>query len=266
MARIARPLRVLALLGGMAVLCALLGFVEHDAARSPITAVEVEVTGAPGIELIDRATVHGIVLQDFTVIGTAVRELDIAAIEDRLMAEGCVAQADAYHTMDGVLRVVVAQREPIARVINPDGSSFYIAADGHTMPLSPRSSARVLVFTGAAHAPYARQVVRVDTLRGSEGEQAPLAIMHHIAKTLYADPLWRPLFEQVDLDRSVGFELIPRVGAQRVRIGMGEELDIRLEKLRHFYSQGIAQTDWRRYSIIDLRFAEQVVCTKRQAS
>jgi cell division protein FtsQ len=48
-----------------------------------------------------------------------------------------------------------------------------------------------------------------------------------------------------------------------VRIGDGSRLQQRLAKLKDFYAQGIPQADWRRYSTIDLRFDDQVVCTKR---
>jgi cell division protein FtsQ len=58
-------------------------------------------------------------------------------------------------------------------------------------------------------------------------------------------------------------DLIPRVGGQVVRIGDGSRLQQRLAKLKDFYAQGIPQADWRRYSTIDLRFDDQVVCTKR---
>ena len=59
------------------------------------------------------------------------------------------------------------------------------------------------------------------------------------------------------------FELVPRIGAQRILIGDGSDLDQRFGKLRIFYEKGIPKADWRRYSCIDVRFADQVVCTKR---
>ena len=59
------------------------------------------------------------------------------------------------------------------------------------------------------------------------------------------------------------FELIPRVGGQRVLIGDGTALEQRFEKLRLFYKEGMPQASWRSYARIDLRFADQIVCTKR---
>ena len=59
------------------------------------------------------------------------------------------------------------------------------------------------------------------------------------------------------------FELVPRIGGQRILLGDGTELAQRFEKLRIFYEQGIPQAGWRNYARIDLRYADQVVCTKR---
>ena len=56
---------------------------------------------------------------------------------------------------------------------------------------------------------------------------------------------------------------MPLDPTQKLLIGDGSELDQRFAKLRLFYAKGMPLADWRRYDRIDLRFAEQVVCTKR---
>ncbi|HEY0978234.1 MAG TPA: hypothetical protein VGE21_12255 [Flavobacteriales bacterium] len=264
MNRFRRLLRPLAFIGAACALLVVLGFVEHSARRTPVTDLQVEVEGAAGVHFIDQEAVRAKVLAAHTgLIGAAVSEVDITAIENDLRNIGCVAKADVYHTMDGKLHIRVAQREPIARVINADGTGFYIARDGSTMPLSTEHTARVLVFTGPLHEPFSTQVTDLEAMDDSLTAATHSLRMLRVARTIVADPLWNALFEQVVLDAEGGFELIPRVGLQRIRIGTGEQLAQRLEKLRTFYHQGIAQTDWRRYSVIDLRFGDQVVCTKR---
>lgn len=266
MNRFRRLLRPLAFIGAGCALLTVLGFVEHSARRAPVTDLQVEVEGATGVHFIDQETVRAKVLAAHTgLIGAAVSEVDITTIEKDLRNIGCVSKADVYHTMDGKLHIRVTQREPIARVINADGTGFYLGRDGSTMPLSEVHTARVLVFTGALNEPFTRQVVDLTTLDDSLAAATHSRRMLEVARTIVADPLWNALFEQVVLDAEGGFELIPRVGLQRIRIGGGEQLPQRLEKLRTFYHQGIAQTDWRRYSVIDLRFGDQVVCTRKPA-
>jgi cell division protein FtsQ len=130
----------------------------------------------------------------------------------------------------------------------------------------------VMVVTGALFEPFA-QGTPVDLLH------MPDSLTHAthsdevfaLARTITADPLWNALIDQAVIDANGEFDLIPRIGGNRVKVGAlsgtGTDacatLTARLDKLKTFYEQGIPQSDWRMYSTIDTRFADQVVCTKR---
>ncbi|HEX2618448.1 MAG TPA: hypothetical protein VHL57_12960 [Flavobacteriales bacterium] len=265
MSKLKRLLRPIAMVLGAFAVVGLLGFVEVHADRTPVKELAVSVKGEEGMHFIDENTVRAQVLQGTDgVIGSAVGATDITGIEHELRGLGCVSKAEVYHTMDGVLHVRVEQRRPIVRVINADGSGFYIDQDGWTMPLSEAYTARVLVVTGELTEPFAKVgPLQVTTLGDSLRSLTRSADIFAMARTITADPLWNALFEQAVVDVNGDMDLIPRIGAQRVRVGDGTNLERRLAKLKTFYAQGIPQADWRRYSAIDLRFDDQVVCTKR---
>lgn len=265
MSKLKRLMRPIAMVLGAFAIVAVLGFVEFRADRTPVKELAVTVHGPEGMHFLDESSVRARVMEaSGGIIGTAVGATDITGIENDLRGVGCVSKAEVYHTMDGVLHVQVEQRRPIVRVINADGSGFYIDAQGWTMPLSDAYTARVLVVTGQLAEPFANaapvQVTELsDTLRATTHSAA----IYAMARTITADPLWNALFEQAEVDANGDMDLIPRVGVQRVRIGNGDRLAGRLNKLKTFYAQGIPQADWRRYSAIDLRYDDQVVCTKR---
>ena len=247
-------------LGGMV----LLGFVERTADRTPITELFVRVKGEPGVHFIDEAGVRNVVMEQGTpIIGAPMGELNALALETRLRNIPCVASAEVYHTMDGDLHVTVRQREPIVRVLNGDGTSFYIDEEGWSMPTDPDHTARVLVVTGWLKEPGAingvRSVFESDSIR----EHCLSDDIHRLAAFIRADPLWNALIDQVVVNAEGEFELVPRVGGHRVLIGDGSALEKRFAKLRLFYKDGMPKADWRRYARIDLRFADQIVCTKR---
>jgi cell division protein FtsQ len=275
--RLLRPAAIV--LGGLCVL-GLLAFSARRTNTTPVKALEVTLDAAAGMHFIDENAVREQVLAATdAVVGAPIGEVDLVAIEEGLRGIGCVAGADVYHTMDGVLHVRVRQREPIVRLINADGSSFYIDREGWTMPLSERYTARVLVVTGALAEPFATSApvdlfAAGDSVRQAVRSEEVLAL----ASVVSADPVWSALFDQAVVDASGELELIPRVGGHRVKVGRAlgtavnahaahaeatELLRRRLEKLRAFYQQGIPQSDWRMYSTIDTRFADQVVCTRR---
>lgn len=251
-------------LAGCAVLAAL-GFVERNSGSTPVRDIAVELEMGSGMHFIDTDALRQEVIKGTgPVIGTPIDKVDETGIEQRLRAIPCVAEADVYHTMDGVLHVKARQREPVVRVVNADGTGFYIDKEGWTMPLNPNYTARVLVVTGQLSEPFAEcGPVNVVTANDSIVLHSHSRTILAMARTLSADPLWNAMFTQAVMDSNGDITLIPNVGMMRVRVGDGTRLAARLEKLRTFFTQGIPQTDWRRYSAIDLRFDDQVVCTKR---
>jgi cell division protein FtsQ len=259
-----RLLRPLGIVATILVTLVMLGFVEHSAGRMTITSLDVRVNGAEGIHFIDEEVLRREVLDQGTaVMGASIREIDLPEIEDRLRNIPSVAHAEVYHTMDGMLHVKVRQREPIVRVFDRDGSSFYIDRDGYTMPVQPNHTARVLVVTGAIRDRGAvegvRSVYENDSLmRASRADD-----IHRLALFIRDDPFWSALIDQVVVTPEGEFELVPKVGSQRVLLGDGSAMEQRFNKLRTFYEKGIPRADWRRYARIDLRFADQIVCTKR---
>lgn len=256
-----RPLGI-----GMAVLgvLAVLGFVERTADRTPVSVLDVRVKGGEGLHFIDEETIRRELMdQGDAVLGVPLGEVDIPAIESRLRNIPSVADVQVYHTMDGVLHVKVEQRVPIVRVFDRNGNSFYIDKDGYTMPMSQRYTARVPVVTGHLWEPGVTHgvspVMGHDSITGRHRSDE----IHRLALFLRNDPLWNALIDHIVVTPSGEFELLPKIGGHRILIGDGSELEQRFAKLRLFYEKGMPQADWRRYARIDLRFAGQIVCTKR---
>ncbi|MEO8589726.1 MAG: hypothetical protein ABI432_10185 [Flavobacteriales bacterium] len=264
MKKLKRILRVAGMVSAIIGVVLALGFVERTADRTPISDLQVHVDGAEGMHFIDDRAVRREVLdQGAEVMGAATGEVDVPLIEERLRSIPCVAKAEVYHTMDGVLHVQVKQREPIVRVFNTDGSSFYIDKQGWTMPTNPNYTARVLVVTGALNEPGATNGVRSVYESDSVQHRFRSDDIHRLVLFIQKDPFWNALIDQVVVTANGDFELIPRVGGQRVLLGDGTALEQRFEKLRLFYEEGMPQASWRSYARIDLRFADQIVCTKR---
>lgn len=249
---------------GVLVVVLVLGFVERSTDHAPITDLQVRVDGGEGMHFIDEAAVRREVLDmGVAVIGAPMGEVDVPRIEKSLRSIPCVAGAEVYQTLDGVLHVKVKQRLPVVRVFNSDGSSFYIDREGWTMPVSPDYTARVLVVTGALNEPGARDGVR-SVLDNDSVMAAGLSDdIHRLALQIGSDPFWSAMIDQIVVTVDGEFQLVPRIGGQRVLIGDGSQMEQRLAKLKLFYEKGIPLADWRRYERIDLRFADQIVCTKR---
>ncbi|MCB0794177.1 MAG: hypothetical protein KDB88_05525 [Flavobacteriales bacterium] len=259
-----RMLKLVAMSVGLVSVAALLGFVESTSESMPVNDIRIEVQGLGEVQFIDEAMVRNIMLTDQSgIMGVPLGRMDLRVIEDRLREVPAIANAEVYSTMDGVLHVKVDQRVPLVRVMMKEGKGLYLDRNGYAMPTSPVHSPRVLVALGAVRAPDVSEQVRHVLSGDSTWAGTHLPGLYRLAKAIDADPQWRSLFDQVVVHANGQFELIPIVGMHHILIGDGSDLDHRLEKLRIFYDKGLHQADSRRYSTIDLRFADQVVCTKR---
>lgn len=257
------PIRALITLGGVLTLMALLGFTEHASHGRMVGAIHIRVDEVDGIRFIDEERVRREVLaHGDAVIGVPLADMDIRGIEDRLRAIPCISKAEVYLTLDGGLHVDVVQRVPVIRIVPRDGAGYYVDKEGYVMPLVPGHAPRVLVALGELPGYSSDRGVHAVNAHAGDHD-ALLTTLHRIALMLAEDPFWNALIDQVVVDEQGQLELIPSVGAQRVRIGDGVAFEQRLRKLRQYYRQGVAQTDWRRHAIIDLRFDGQVVCTQR---
>jgi cell division protein FtsQ len=68
---------------------------------------------------------------------------------------------------------------------------------------------------------------------------------------------------QVYVNSKNEFELIPRVGSHVILLGRLEGFEVRLDNLRSLYDQGFSTAGWNQFEIINLKYENQVVCTKR---
>jgi cell division protein FtsQ len=59
------------------------------------------------------------------------------------------------------------------------------------------------------------------------------------------------------------YELIPRVGAHQIILGTLDDFETKLENLQLLYQQGFKQHGWNQYEKINLKYSNQIICTKR---
>ena len=90
------------------------------------------------IELINDADKDDLLNSDFG-------HLNLKELEIRIESHQFVNDAQAYIDLEGNLSIDVIQNRPIARVINRDGTDFYIGVEGDILPESSHYTARVLL-------------------------------------------------------------------------------------------------------------------------
>ncbi|MGL4992596.1 MAG: cell division protein FtsQ/DivIB [Bacteroidales bacterium] len=175
--------------------------------------------------------------KSFSVINTDIIETNIKELRQ-------VESVDCYKTPAGSVVLSVKQRIPIIRIINARGGHYYVDRNGFEMPISTNSSAYVPIATGDITTEFACND------------------LYKLAKFLDNNPYWNSQVQQIVVNGSESISIIPRVGNHTIILGKADELDIKFDNLQLLYSKGFKRVGWNKYKTIDLRFKNQIICTK----
>lgn len=171
-------------------------------------------------------------------------DINTELIESELLKNEMISNIEAYKTPSGIIKLEVYQKMPILRVISVRGN-YYIDNQGSLMPVSRRYVAHVPVVSGYVEKEFA------------------MTDLYKFALFLQEDDFWNDQIEQIFVHPDGEVELTPRVGSHRIMLGTFADFEEKLDKLRLFYEQAIPKVGWEKYSMINLKYKNQIVCTKK---
>ena len=171
-------------------------------------------------------------------------EVNTDLMEKVLLKNEMIANIQAYKTPSGLVKLEVYQKMPILRVFSVRGN-YYVDNHGSIMPISRRYVAHVPVASGYIE----KELATTD--------------LYKFALFLQENDFWNDQVEQIFVHPDNEVELIPRVGNHRIMLGTFEGFEEKLDKLQLFYEQAIPKVGWEKYSIINLKYKNQIVCTKK---
>ena len=164
-----------------------------------------------------------------------------------------------------MLNIDIQQRAPMFRVMNNDGSGFYVDTLGQSFNLLDRAVAYVPIFSvegvmGAMQYPATPAYYDENTL-GLTYLDELIVFGNHMRKNLELKD-WA---EHVHLTAMGTLEVIPRIGRHVIEYGSIYNLEMKTKMLFQFYRSQVYITDLEKYSRINLNFENQVICEKRGA-
>ncbi|MFT5250313.1 MAG: cell division protein FtsQ [bacterium] len=220
------------------------GFSKQRNEVRKITKIDIEFKDENRL-FITENTVNKLLIQNKDSVTTISKEtLDLNKMEKRLLENPMIKNADVYVTVDGVLGAKVLQRNPIARIEgNP---SFYLDEDGKNMPLSKVHSARVPIITGISVNQYAE--------------------VTELVKKITNDEFMKEYI--VGLDVTTEGDVFLRIRKNEFKVLFGKSIDMenKFQKFKAFYKLTKKDSLLDNYSLINLKFKDQVVATKRESN
>jgi len=133
------------------------------------------------------------------------------------------------------------------------------------MPPSDNYTARLLVANGDIPDIYNPQTAldvsdtaSADTLVMAK----PLYKVYRLTQYILKDEFWKAMIEEIFVNSNGDIELFTKVGDQTVIFGDIDNMSEKFAKLLVFYKRELNKIGWTKYKTINLKYKNQVVCSK----
>lgn len=227
----------------IAVVLFLYGFSNYKNQDKKVTSIDIKFEKGDNL-FMTHEMVNKLLIQNGVPVKNKAKSLiDLNSLEEQVLLHPMVESARTFLTVDGQLETRVMQRTPIGR-ISSNSESYYIDRLGDRMPLSENYSARVPIITG-----------------DFDGES--LKDLYELLLFIRADSFLEKQIVGVHKVNNENFNLMTRVGKHEINIGKVDNLQSKFKNLKAFYNSTMKNETINNYSLINLKYNNQVVCTKR---
>ncbi len=220
----------------------LFSFTSNRNENRKLTKTKVVFVGE-NASFLKQETVNKLLIEN-NADASAIRKdkLDLNKLEKAVSSNQMVEESEVFVTIDGVLKAVVKQKTPIVRVF--DGKrSFYIDYKGNTMPLSANFTARVPLVLG---------VIR------KQNSEA----LAELFRKIYDDEFLKKNIIAIQIMPSGSLKMLNRNFDYQIDFGGAKNVDAKFRNYKAFFQKAVVDSSLYKYRKIDLRFTQQVICTK----
>jgi cell division protein FtsQ len=169
-------------------------------------------------------------------------KLDLNRLERILNSNEMIEKSEVFVSIDGVLRAVVKQKTPIARVMSGN-NSFYIDYEGNKMPLSNNFATRVPLVSG-----------ELKKINSEEFTQ--------LCRVIYDDDFLKKNIIAIQIMPGGSLKMFNRNYDYQIDFGKAVDVSQKFKDYKAFFQKAVVDSTLYKYKKIDLRFTKQVVCTK----
>ena len=191
--------------------------------------------------------------QERELMGEKMGEIGLREIEQELIANPTIKEAEVYKSNSGVLNVDVALRKPIARLINNSGHYLYLDEEGHKFPDSRLHSARVPLIRGDFEETVADTFV-CETLENA------LPVLKYIQHNKF----WNAQVSEIAIKTSGEMIIYPQVGDMTIDFGYPDRIAEKFDNALVFYKQVVPKVGWDKYKSLNVKVNGQVVAKKKR--
>ncbi|MFM2049139.1 MAG: hypothetical protein RI955_1687 [Bacteroidota bacterium] len=218
--------------------------------------IDVSIDEGENKFFIDKQDVFEIIKHNGydTLYQKKVDEINWMKLEHEIKANPWIADAQLFSNRNGELKIDVIQRCPLMRIINKNGVGFYVDKNGEPMTLSSKFTAREIIVTGKI------DVTDFNYTNPDKGKRFDIV---KLVRFIDANPFWKAQIIQINIKENDQLQMFPLHGSHVIEFGTTENFEEKLYKLKIFYTEGLNKIGWSKYSVINVRYKNQVVAIKK---
>ena len=209
--------------------------------KRKIESIAVHFTNDENLYVTETAVNKLLIQNNDSVQNLAKEILDLKVIEKRLDTHEMIEDAEVYLTVNGELGAIITQRRPIARVYGNE--SYYIDVNGKSMPLSINYSARV---------PFVKNIKKEN-----------IAEVYPLLAKIEKDEFLKEHITLIKRNSKGEYVLEMRLYDFEILFGEANSIEKKINNLKAFYKKALLDDQLNAYKWVNLKFENQVVCTKK---
>lgn len=211
---------------------------------TPCRTVSIVIADSAQATLITRGAIEKMLHKtgDYPV-GKRMEDINLLALERQIKKNPYISEVLCVKTPGNCVRIHVAQRLPLLRIMNEKGEDYYVDNKGVRM-LAKGYEADVAIITGNVNEQYVRKNL------------LPLGDLMH------DDEFWNDQIEQINVLPNGNVDLVMRVGNPLIHLGRPENFQRKLRNLRAFYEKVLPKVGWHKYKEISVAYENQVIGIK----
>lgn len=235
-------------------------YINHQ--KQQLGSIEITIIRSGERGFITKEDIQNKVEQIDSIRYKKLNEIRLGQLERSILKNPFVEFTDAFINIEGNLVIHVKEVVPIMRVFNRKGGSFYMDERGYLIPLCDTYTPRLMVVNGYFN--VSDKFIHHAHISDSAYSGTYLPEAFELVKMLDTQPFLHAQINQVYLNSKDEFDLVPLLGNHIIQFGkMDHNAAEKLNNLVVFYKQALLKEGWDNYETINLKYKNQVVCTKK---
>lgn len=214
---------------------------ERNSTRK-VSTPEIKFIGDDNLFVTHTTVSKLLIVNNASVANTPKEIIDLNLLEVALNSNEMIKNAQVFMNVDGLITAEIEQKKPIARIST--NASYYIDDEGNYMPLSSNYTARVPLVTGFI-------------------EKNKLSAVYEVAKKVQSDAFLTKHVVEIHQNENGTIDLRFRKHDFTIHLGRTNLMDKKINNLKAFYKKAMKDSLLDAYSLINLKFDKQVICTKK---